>query len=135
MYGEGVLIFNKELQDAAPFKHKQVMQLASKNRFIAAQFRVLLTSELWRKGANHANTMAQYLEEKINTIPHVLITKPVEANVVFAIIPKHWNDRLMELFPFYQWREDTNEVRLMCAHDTTKEEINQLANAMSKLTL
>jgi threonine aldolase len=133
MFGEAVIVFNKQLKEHMPFKHKQVMQLASKTRFIAAQYQALLQQELWRSTALHANAMARLLHGALSVYAQIKVTRPVEANVVFAIIPVEWNEPLMEQFPFYVWREDLNEVRLMCAWDTTETEINSLIQTINTL--
>jgi threonine aldolase len=106
------------------------MQLSSKTRFIAAQFEVLLQHELWRKYANHANCMAKVLAEEIQKIPTIKITRPVEANAVFAIIAPNIFEQLNQAFPFYMWDEKISEVRLMCSFDTTLEDVE---NFISKL--
>ena len=123
MYGEAVVVFNKELAKHIAYKQKQVIQLASKNRFIAAQFEAMLTDELWRKAAGHSNKMAQLLYKTISKYPRIKVTKPVQANVVFAELPTEWNKPLQEQFPFYIWKDSTNEARLMCAFDTTEADI------------
>lgn len=133
MHGEAVVVFNKKLAAQIKYKHKQAMQLASKTRFIAAQFEALLHHELWRKTALHANAMAKKLALALADFPEIKITKPVQANVVFAIIPTHWNETLMAVFPFYVWREDLNEVRLMCAWDTQESEIEEFVVSIRKL--
>jgi threonine aldolase len=133
MFGEAVVVFNKALNEHLKYKHKQVMQLASKTRFIAAQYQALLQDELWRSVALKANAMAQKLETALQAISAITITRPVSANVVFATIPTSWNEPLMEQFPFYVWREDINEVRLMCAWDTKEEEIEALVKRISEL--
>jgi threonine aldolase len=133
MFGEAVVVFNKELAKDIEFKHKQVMQLASKTRFIAAQFGAMLADELWRKTATHANTMAKLLSTTLAANPQVQITRAVEANAVFAIIPRSWYEPLQEHFPFYVWKEDTHEVRLMCAWDTEEKDILAFAAAIEKL--
>lgn len=127
MFGEAVLVFNKELAKHIRYKQKQVLQLHSKTRFIAAQFSALLEGELWLKTALHANAMATLLSEKLSNIPKVQITKPVEANAVFAKIPADWNDALMAQFPFYVWQNEGNEVRLMCSWDTTIDDVSRFA--------
>jgi len=127
MFGEAVVVFNKDLAKQVRFKQKQVMQLASKTRFIAAQFEALLQNELWKKTARHSNEMAQYLHKNIKDFSFIEITKPVQANVVFATMPEKMTTYLQAHFPFYVWDEFTNEVRLMCAFDTTKEEIDSFA--------
>jgi len=133
MFGEAVVVFNKKLSEHIAYKHKQVMQLASKTRFIAAQFEALLTNELWREKALHANKMAQLLCTMLTRHRQIRITKPVEANAVFAEIPYEWYEPLQEHFPFYIWKESTTEVRLMCAFDTTEEDINAFEAAIENL--
>lgn len=133
MFGEAVIVFNKKLAENIRFQQKQVMQLASKTRFIAAQFEALLQNELWRKAASHANEMAQLLYRSLQEIPDVKVTMPVQANVVFAELPISWNEPLQERFPFYIWQEATNEARLMCAWDTTKDDIEDFVAAMQEM--
>lgn len=133
MFGEAVVVFNKELAKDIEFKHKQVMQLASKTRFIAAQFGAMLADELWRKTATHANNMAKLLSTTLAANPQVQITRAVEANAVFAVIPRSWYEPLQEHFPFYVWKEDTHEVRLMCAWDTEEKDILAFAAAIDQL--
>ena len=133
MFGEAVVVFNKELARTIRFQQKQVMQLHSKTRFIAAQYEAILKEELWRKVAMHANGMAGLLAKKLGDIPLVQITRPVQANVVFARIPESWNMSLMNAYPFYVWKEDTNEVRLMCGWDTTAEEVMDFVGLMGRM--
>ncbi|RYZ52673.1 MAG: threonine aldolase [Sphingobacteriales bacterium] len=133
MYGEAVVVFNRQLADHIRYKQKQVMQLASKTRFIAAQFETLLTEDLWRRPALHANAMAQKLCKGLSQHRSVRVTMPVEANVVFAILPAHLIEPLQQAFPFYIWNEATNEVRLMCSYDTTEEDINAFLTLLNQL--
>lgn len=135
MYGEAVIVFNKELSEFMHYKHKQSMQLSSKNRFIAAQMEALLTNDLWKKHAGHANNMAKKLQQAISGIKGVEITKPVDANGVFAIHPESWNEKMWQHYPYYVWDELINEVRLMCSWDTTEEEVNAFAKLMNELSL
>lgn len=135
MYGEAVVVFNKGLAKHIAFKHKQSMQLASKNRFIAAQFETMLNNELWRKHSAHANAMAQLLHSSIKDIPGVEVTKPVQANGIFAIHPENWNETIWAQYPYYVWDEHTNEVRMMCSWDTTEEEVKGFARRMRELSI
>lgn len=133
MFGEAVVVFNKELKQHIAYKHKQSMQLASKTRFIAAQFEAMLRDETWRKHALHANAMAQLLSQSISQYPQVRISKPVQANAVFAELPVSWNETLQAKYPFYIWKEATNEARLMCSFDTADEDIISFAAMMKDL--
>ncbi len=135
MFGEAVVVFNKELSKHIAYKHKQCMQLASKTRFIAAQFEAMLTNENWRVHALHANNMAQKLSIALSCFPQVHITKPVQANAVFAELPTGWIKPLQEQYPFYIWKDTTNEARLMCSFDTTEADIDAFKTAISNLAL
>ncbi|MDQ6932592.1 MAG: beta-eliminating lyase-related protein, partial [Candidatus Eremiobacteraeota bacterium] len=111
MCGEAVIFFNPWLHAASfPFVRKQGMQLASKMRFISAQFEALLSDDLWRTNAAHANRMAQLLERKVSPISGVRVTQPVQANAVFATVPASAIPRIQSEFSFYVWNADRCEV-------------------------
>jgi threonine aldolase len=61
MLGEAIVLLGDGLEPALPYLRKQSMQLASKMRYVAAQFEALLTDELWRQAAGRANAMAARL--------------------------------------------------------------------------
>ena len=123
--GEAVVFFNPALSRDFLFLRKQGMQLASKMRFVAAQFEALLTNNLWKRSAEHANRMAKVLETAIRNIPQVRIVWKVEANGVFAQIPRHAIDEIMERYFFYPWIEEECIVRWMCSFDTTEEDVQE----------
>ncbi len=133
MFGEAVVVFNKELSKHIAYKHKQIIQLASKTRFIAAQFEAMLENDLWRKTATHANNMATMLRSALEQNSKINITRPTQANAIFAEIPREWYEPLQEHYPFYVWKDSTHEVRLMCAWDTKEEEINNFITALNAL--
>jgi threonine aldolase len=133
MMGEAVLIFNEDLKANAPYFQKQSAQLFSKNRFISCQFKALLTDNLWLKMATHANQMAQLLAQKIAQLPSVQISRSVDANAVFAIIPAHTIEPLQQKYPFYVWDDATGELRWMCSFDTTREDIDNFVDLLKKL--
>jgi len=123
MYGEAILFLDKQLGQDFKYVRKQGMQLASKMRFISAQFERYLTDNLWYKNAKHSNQMAQLLASKVQEIPQIKITQNVEANGVFAIVPKEIIEDLKKEYFFYDWDESKNEVRWMCSFDTAQEDI------------
>ncbi|HYF70379.1 MAG TPA: low specificity L-threonine aldolase [Ohtaekwangia sp.] len=133
MFGEAVLFFNPHLARHVKFIRKQEMQLHSKMRFIGAQFDALLSNDLWYRNATHANAMGEMLKQEIVQIPGVTITHPVDANGVFAILPKQVTEQLQQQFPFYVWNEKRGEVRLMCSFDTTPEDIRSFGSALRNL--
>lgn len=132
MFGEAVVFFNRELAKNFKFIRKQGMQLASKMRFISAQFEALFANGLWLENAKHANKMARLLVEKVKEIPKIKITQEVQANAVFAIIPKRSIAKLQEKYFFYVWNEETSEVRWMASFDTQKEDVENFVKFIRK---
>jgi threonine aldolase len=127
MLGEAVVFLRPGLGDNVAFRRKQTMQLASKMRFIAAQFEALLADSLWERTAGHANAMAARLAETVGSIEGVRITQRVQANAVFAVLAPAATARLQERWRFYVWDERTGEVRWMCSWDTTPEDVDEFA--------
>lgn len=132
MGGEAVVFFRQELSRDFLFLRKQSMQLTSKMRFIAAQFEALLSGDLWRKSAEHANRMARLLEKEVSRIPRVRIVWKVEANGVFAQIPKQAIEKIKQQYFFYTWMEEESIVRWMCSFDTTEEDVRSFAEVVAK---
>jgi len=129
---EAVVFFNSHLARDFKFRRKQGMQLASKMRFISAQFEAFLNQELWRKYAIHSNNMAKYLAEKVQSLAGVEIAFPVQANGVFAWVSKPIIPKLQSEFPFYVWQsgKDKDLVRWMMSFDTTTEDIDQFCQLL-----
>jgi threonine aldolase len=130
LLGEAVVFLGPGLDDGFAYLRKQTLQLASKGRFLAAQFVALLEGDLWLRNAAHANAMAQRLVAAVSGVPGVRITQPVEANGVFAILPRAATAALQRDWRFYEWDAETGEVRWMCSWDTTPEEVDAFAAAI-----
>jgi len=133
MLGEAVLFFNPELSKNAKYIRKQSMQLFSKMRFVSAQFLAYFNNELWKRNATHSNQMAQLLEQEIKKIPSIQLTQEVEANGVFAIVPRKIIPLLQEKYFFYMWDEHRSEVRWMTSFDTQEEDILNFAALIKSL--
>jgi threonine aldolase len=130
MFGEAVVFFQPQLAKNFMYQRKQGMQLASKMRFISAQFDALLTNDLWKRNASHTNALAKLLGAELSKIEGIRVTQRIDANGVFAIMPVHIIEPLQKEYPFYVWNEKTNEVRLMCSWDSTEDEVK---NFISKV--
>jgi threonine aldolase len=130
--GEAVVFFHRELGEDFLFLRKQGMQLASKMRFMAAQFEALLTNNLWRRSAEHANRMARVLEAELRKIPQVKIAWKVESNGVFAQIPRHAMETIKQQYFFYPWIEEECIVRWMCSFDTTEEDVREFVSFVAE---
>lgn len=132
MLGEAVIFFNKKVSKDFVYIRKQGMQLASKMRFISAQFEAFLSNDLWLKNARYANKMTQLLYKELKDVPQIKITQKVEANAIFAIIPKKYIVPLQKEYFFHVFNERTSEVRWMCSFDTTKEDIMNFTEIIRK---
>jgi threonine aldolase len=130
---EAVLFFNPGLANNFKYYRKQGMQLASKMRFISAQFEAMLSDDLWLRNARHSNQMAQLLKQQVSKIPQVRIAYEVEANGVFAEIPRHAISKLQERYFFYVWSEAESVVRWMCSWDTTEDDVKQFAEFLAEI--
>jgi threonine aldolase len=131
MIGEAVIVLSPEFARAVPFLRKSSMQLSSKMRFVSAQLAALLTDDLWRRNAEHANAMARRLEARVQEIEGISLTRPVEANALFPILPPDVTERLQKRFRFYTWNQHTGEVRWMCSWDTTESDVDEFADAIA----
>lgn len=125
LFGEAVIFFAPSFARDFRFIRKQGMQLPSKMRFIGAQFKALLSNDLWLRNATHANRMARKLAHLLIEIPGITITQKVESNAVFATIPKDRILRIQEKYFFYVWNEEKGEVRWMTSFDTTEEDVER----------
>lgn len=131
MLGEALCFFKPEQHaGAAPFVQKQSMQLASKMRYIAAQFEALLTGDRWATHARHANAMSARLHERIRDIPGVTITRPVRCNAIFATLERRAIERAQERFFFYVFDELLPEVRWMTHWATSEDDVERFAQAL-----
>lgn len=132
MYGEAVCFLRKGLSGDFKYIRKQSMQLASKMRFISAQFIAYFRDDLWKKCALHSNRMADILAETIRPLEGVTITQPVESNGVFVILPGNVAEKVCEKYFFYSWNEKISEYRLMAGWDTSETDIAEFVKVLKK---
>jgi threonine aldolase len=133
MMGEAICFLRPGLAKDFKYLRKQGMQLASKMRFISAQFIGWFRNDLWKSLANHSNAMAGMLAQEVRNIPGIAITQPVEANGIFVIIPHNIAEELRQHYFFYPWNEATSEYRWMTSWDTTEEDIRKFAELVRRL--
>ncbi|HTT55073.1 MAG TPA: low specificity L-threonine aldolase [Streptosporangiaceae bacterium] len=118
-----------------PFQRKQLLQLGSKMRFLAAQFTGLLDDETWLANATQANLMAQRLADGLRDIPGVTLCYPVQSNGVFAAMNPAFIEPLQREWGFYVWDEPRHVVRLMTAFDTTPADVDGLLASIREVSL
>ena len=130
--GEAIVFFDPSLADAFAWRVKQTGQLASKMRFVAAPWCVMLDNDVWLRNARHANAMAKRLAERLAEVDGVRLLHAVEANAVFADIPVAVQAELRAKgWRFYTFLGETG-CRLMCAWDTEPETVDRFANDLAR---
>ncbi len=131
---EAVLVMTDGLEASAPYHRKQVMQLASKMRFLAAQIGALLDEDRWLVGARNANARASQLAAALAAVPGVQVTYPVQSNGVFTEVSRCLADRLVQDWNIHVWSETPEGravLRWMTAFDTSEKDVAELAAAIA----
>lgn len=134
MMGEAVVFLNPTLYKDCKYYRKQLGQLPSKTRFIAAQFLEYFKNDLWKEIATHSCEMAEKLYQQVKAMPGVEVTQSRQANAVFAKIPQAWVKPLRENYFFYVWDEHTFECRWMTSWDTELSDIEGFAKSLKELS-
>lgn len=131
--GEAVVLFGGSRTEDLAYIRKQSAQLASKMRFVAAQFIAMFEGDLWHECASHANAMAARLHAGASAAG-IEFTQPVQANELFALLPAEVTPALQERFRFYVWEESrgrpVNEVRWVTSWDTAEADVDDLVEAL-----
>lgn len=131
--GEAVVLLGDARGAHLPYVRKQSAQLASKMRFVAAQFIAMFDGDLWHRCAENANAMAARLSAGAREAG-VTLTQAPQANEVFALLERGKAERLSERFHFYIWDERVGapevEVRLVTSWDTLPQEVDALVGAL-----
>jgi threonine aldolase len=124
---EAVVVMDAGPAGRAPFLRKQQAQLASKMRYLSAQFLALLLDDLWLRNARHANAMAARLAAQVGEVPGVRLWQPVESNAVFAVLRPGHIGRLAQEWDFHVWDGAHHVVRWMTSFRTTEAEVDAFA--------
>ncbi|MGH3639141.1 MAG: threonine aldolase family protein [Mycobacterium sp.] len=133
LFGEAVVVLNPERCAGVNYIRKYTMQLASKMRYISAQFIALLEDDLWLRSARHANQQAALLRNLVEDIPGVNVTQPTQANAVFAIVPTEVEKKLRQIASYQTWNPATGEVRWMCSHETDDDTVHGFVDALKAI--
>jgi threonine aldolase len=132
MSGESICFLRPGLSADFKFIRKQGMQLASKMRYISAQYIGYFKDELWKMCASNSNAMAALLGEKIRQVPGIKVTQKVQSNGVFVIMPSEIAEKMKAHYFFYPWDEKMSEYRLMCSWDTEEQDVLEFVELLGK---
>ena len=133
LMGESVISFRPELNDSLVYIRKQSAQLASKLRYLSAQFTAYFADDLWLENARHANAMADRLASILGRYPDIHFTQRVESNQLFFTLPTHALRALQARYFFFMWNEAINEVRLVTSWDTTEDDIAAMERTLEEI--
>ncbi len=125
--GEAVVLLGGAMTDALSYVRKQSGQLASKMRFVSAQFVAMYSGDLWARCAGHANAMARRLADGAAE-RGVGVAFPVQANEVFLVLADGRLRECRERFHVLPWEPSTTTdcsiVRWVASWDTTAEDVD-----------
>lgn len=133
MMGEAVISFRPEITENLPYYRKQSAQLASKLRYLSAQFVPYLENNLWLENARKANSSATRLAQILGRYPQIRFTQKVESNQLFFTLPAEAVKKLQEKYFFYMWNEESNEARLVTSWDTTDEDLAEIEQTLKEI--
>lgn len=133
MMGEAVVSFRPEITENLPYYRKQSAQLASKLRYLSAQFIPYLENNLWLENAMKANISAAHLAHILGQYPQIRFTQKVESNQLFFTLPAEALKKLQEKYFFYMWNEEINEARLVTSWDTTGEDLAEIEQTLKEI--
>ena len=132
MFGEAICFLGPGLSNDFKYIRKQGMQLASKMRFISAQYIGYFRNDLWKNCASHSNTMARILAEKLQQFKELKITQIVQSNGIFVKMPVYVAEEIRNHYFFYPWNEEISEYRLMTSWDTAEGDIEDFIELIKK---
>ena len=136
LFGEAVVISNKELARDFRYLIKQRGAMLAKGRLLGVQFDALFEDGLYFQIASHANVLADKIRDTLSRLGYPLLVSNT-TNQIFPILPDSLLDRLAEEFCFNQQERVDSEHRAVrfCTSWATKEEnVDALCNALEKLS-
>lgn len=133
MMGEAVIVFRPELAENMQYIRKQSAQLASKMRYLSAQFIPWLENDLWLENARCANLRASQIAALLAAYPQVKFTQKPETNQLFFTLPADAAGKLAEVYTFYSRNGAAGEIRLVTSWDTTEADVLELGNTFKAI--
>lgn len=130
---EAVVFLSPTAAVGSQYVRKQVTQLPSKMRFLAAQFNAILDDDLWIDLAAHSNAMATELHRRTREIDGVDLAGPPQVNSVFPCLRAEVIAPLREWCFFWDWDTSRHQVRWMTAWDTTIDDVTTFADGVATL--
>ena len=131
---EAIIVFgHPEWLEGLERRRKRGGHLLSKMRFVSAQLLALLEDDLAHDIARQANALAQRLAQGIEASPCASLKWPVEANEVFVKAQPNVLAWLKEQgCQFHIWPGFDDVGRLVCSHETEKNDIDRFIQLLNQ---
>lgn len=126
-FGEMVVFLRKEFAENLAYSQKQTLQHMDKSKFLGVQFEYLLKTGLWKKNADHANTLARDLADQLlkkGITPYY----PVDTNMVFCSVSKEQYERITAHYDLHYWEEEKGLLRFCLTHESTPALVEHLVS-------
>jgi threonine aldolase len=140
---EAVVFFDTKLADDFIYRRMRGGQLVSKGRYLGAQMLAYLRDGLWLENARTANGLAAQLAEGLGKFRKIRIPNPVQANEVFAVIPRTLNEKLLASgAKLYDWMPDSLDdgiaddeifVRFVLSYATPEADVRKFLGLVKEL--
>jgi threonine aldolase len=131
---EAVVFTSPAVAVGSQYVRKQVTQLPSKMRFLAAQFNAILHDDLWIDLATHANDMATELHRLTVDLRGVALDHAPAVNSLFPRLDPDVITALRDWCFFWDWDVSVHQVRWMTSWDTTADDVARFARGVELLT-
>lgn len=134
---EAVILFDPSLAWEFELRRKRGGHLFSKHRYLSAQMMAFLTDSLWLNMATKANSAAKRLARGLQGNPDVEIHHPVDANLIFATMPRILHRNAVNAGAQYYFTDingDDDErlpCRLVCSWSTTDEDVDAFLTSLN----
>lgn len=139
MGAEAVIFFDPAKAWEFELRRKRGAHLFSKHRYLSAQMDAYLTDDLWLDMARTANRRAGALATGLAAAQRVEILHPVDANMVFAQMPRALHRAAMEVGHYYLWPggatldgpgDEALDCRMVASWCTSEADVDALVAAV-----
>ncbi|WP_431231359.1 threonine aldolase family protein [Mycolicibacterium psychrotolerans] len=131
LFGDAILVRRPEHFTGIEFVQKQIGHLASKHRYVAAQFDAMLTDGLWLETAAHANAMAGKLSSGLTGLG-LHLASATDANEVFVDLPAAALAAVRQHFAVHVPDPHTSAARFVCSWATTDADVDAALAALAQ---
>ncbi|TGD90722.1 threonine aldolase [Mycolicibacterium sp. CH28] len=123
LFGDAILVRRPEHFAGIEFVQKQTGHLASKHRYVSAQFEAMVGDGEWLRSAAHANSMATRLSAGLTDLG-LHLASPTEANEVFVDLTPDALAAVRQDFAVHVPDPHQPAARFVCSWATTADDVD-----------